>query len=601
MKFCERRDLIDRQSYVAQYVSLATFVIGVTTMLGSDDLLAAFACGTAFAWDGFFNKQTEQSVFSSVIDLLFNIAAFVYIGAWMPFDSFSNEGLSLSVWRLIVIAILVLLLRRLPIVIALYKWIPDIKTFREAVFSGHFGPIGVGAVFISTLAVGALPKPDNPSKDNQPELLAATIQPVVAFMVLCSIALHGLSIPFFSLGRRVHSVSRTWSRHQSMDVHGPEWATQTRRVSRPEEIVVNRDNVMERGEVGVSPVDEKKPMESEPASSLTPSSSEPSKEKVEDQPEGGAGVTAGDLTARTEGRPDDMPDNTVEEWREGRDIIIERQRGPGEEVEVQVKRGAAAEEDGEEVLHTIHGTASEIEFQLKHLKDRLREKAGHEKKHAEHGLEDIEEGTRELKDEAGKKVKIVEDALRPGRMSRHESEHSHTGILLQRRESQRSGGGDDEDNEEAWASDNDEQGLGPSRFSKEGDDGDGGRKRSKSPKQKALGARRHRTSIRRSLLGKVRSHKHFGSGKSRRSDDEDEETEGEERGRQVSSPLPESPTVARAFDMGHRRFESLGTPRSASPARSFRSVRFAAEGGETPSGSSTPRHIAFDLPDDTRS
>ena len=28
--------------------------------------------------------------------------------------------------------------------IALYKWIPDVKTFREAIFSGHFGPIGIG-------------------------------------------------------------------------------------------------------------------------------------------------------------------------------------------------------------------------------------------------------------------------------------------------------------------------------------------------------------------------------------------------------------------------------------------------------------------------
>lgn len=144
MKFCERHDLIDRQSIVAQYVSLAMLTIGVCTLLGSDDLLAAFACGTAFAWDGFFNRQTEQSSFSAVIDLLFNVASFVFVGAWMPFSSFQDAELTLSVWRLIVIAILVLLLRRLPIIIALYKWIPDIKTFREAVFSGHFGPIGIG-------------------------------------------------------------------------------------------------------------------------------------------------------------------------------------------------------------------------------------------------------------------------------------------------------------------------------------------------------------------------------------------------------------------------------------------------------------------------
>lgn len=144
MKYCERNDLIDRQSYVAQYVSLAFLTIGIMTMLGSDDLLAAFCCGTAFAWDGFFNRQTAESVFSSVIDLLFNVAAFVYVGAWMPFDSFSNATLTLSVWRLTVIAILVLLLKRLPIMIMLYKFIPDVKTLREAIFSGHFGPIGIG-------------------------------------------------------------------------------------------------------------------------------------------------------------------------------------------------------------------------------------------------------------------------------------------------------------------------------------------------------------------------------------------------------------------------------------------------------------------------
>jgi NhaP-type Na+/H+ or K+/H+ antiporter len=186
MKYCERKDLIDRQSYVAQYVSLAMFTIGVTTLLGSDDLLAAFASGTAFAWDGFFNKQTEQSVFSSVIDLLFNVTAFVYIGAWMPFNEFNSSTTSLTLGRLIAIAVLILLLRRLPVMIALYRWIPDIETFREAVFSGHFGPMGVGAVFISTLAKTQLPTPHNPPED-QVDVLAISIQPIVAFMVLCSI------------------------------------------------------------------------------------------------------------------------------------------------------------------------------------------------------------------------------------------------------------------------------------------------------------------------------------------------------------------------------------------------------------------------------
>ena len=140
LKFCEDHDFIDRQSYVAQYISLALLSNGITALLGSDDLLAAFASGTAFAWDSHFNEQTANSVFSSVIDLLFNVAVFVYIGAWMPFDAFNSEVTGVTVWRLIVLAILIILLRRLPIMLILYKWIPDVRTFREALFSGHFGP-----------------------------------------------------------------------------------------------------------------------------------------------------------------------------------------------------------------------------------------------------------------------------------------------------------------------------------------------------------------------------------------------------------------------------------------------------------------------------
>jgi sodium/hydrogen antiporter len=198
MKFCERRELIDRQSYVAQYVSLALLSNGLATILGSDDLLASFACGTAFAYDGWFNKKTEESMFSNVIDLLFNCACFIYIGAWIPFKDFNNPVLSLTPWRLVVISLLVILLRRLPIMLALYRWIPEVKTLREAVFSGHFGPMGVGAIFISTFALQQIPAFSVQSADRPPEtqleLLAATMQPIVSFIVLCSIAIRELSL-----------------------------------------------------------------------------------------------------------------------------------------------------------------------------------------------------------------------------------------------------------------------------------------------------------------------------------------------------------------------------------------------------------------------
>ncbi|KAG6915140.1 hypothetical protein DXG01_013079 [Tephrocybe rancida] len=328
MKFCQRHNLIDRHSYVAQYLSLAMLTIGITVMIGSDDLLAAFSCGTAFAWDGFFNRQTEEAVFSSVIDLLFNIAAFIYVGAWMPFSDFQDAETTLSVWRLIVIAILIFLLRRLPVMIALYKWIPDIKTFREAVFSGHFGPIGIGAVFISTLANETIHK-DKHLHGEQIERLADAIQPIVAFMVLCSIVLHGLSIPSFSLGRRVHSVSRTWSRHAT-----PDWTNQARVIERGADIVINRDSDMERGELGGA----EGKVQQDSQSRLSISDTRTPSVTVGGNGDDGESIHSEKMNAPTEGQPDATPDEgpTKTEWLEGHRRVVERLQSPGDDVEVEV-------------------------------------------------------------------------------------------------------------------------------------------------------------------------------------------------------------------------------------------------------------------------
>ncbi|KAJ7144325.1 Sodium/hydrogen exchanger family-domain-containing protein [Mycena epipterygia] len=204
MKVSHRRGFIDRESYVAQYLALALFTIGIASTIGSDDLLAAFAAGNAISWDGHFNDVIEHEVFSSVINLVLNCGCFVYIGAWMPFDSFDNSALGLTRWRLAVLFIGILALRRIPSLLLLFRLVPEIRTWREALFMGHFGPMGVSAIFVSTFALTRLPKPHDPPQ-NQQELLAACLQPIVSFVVLGSIIIHGLSIPFFSLGATLHS------------------------------------------------------------------------------------------------------------------------------------------------------------------------------------------------------------------------------------------------------------------------------------------------------------------------------------------------------------------------------------------------------------
>ncbi|WFD06492.1 hypothetical protein MVES1_001837 [Malassezia vespertilionis] len=216
IRYSEQHKLVDRESFVAQYVSLAMASMGANILLGSDDLLAAFACGTAFAWDGWFQKQTEDSNFSSIIDLLFNIATFVYIGAVMPWRSFNDGEIGISVWRLVVMTILILLLKRIPIVILLWKWVPDIKTFHEAMFAGYFGPMGVGAIFMCTYGRILLEYGQKFPPETTNDYLAFNIQPVVYFLVLSSTIVHGFTIPFFAFGRRAHvNIHRTLTRAPS--------------------------------------------------------------------------------------------------------------------------------------------------------------------------------------------------------------------------------------------------------------------------------------------------------------------------------------------------------------------------------------------------
>lgn len=102
-------------------------------------------------------------------------------------------------------AILILLFRRLPAVLLLKRAIPAMKTYREALFSGWFGPMGVGAVFLSKIAREEMLQV-YPTPAGQAEPLSIRlINPIVLFIVLSSVFVHGTTIPLFKLGRKIQT------------------------------------------------------------------------------------------------------------------------------------------------------------------------------------------------------------------------------------------------------------------------------------------------------------------------------------------------------------------------------------------------------------
>jgi NhaP-type Na+/H+ or K+/H+ antiporter len=95
--------------------------------------------GSAISWDGHFTVQTEDDAFASVIDYVLNCGCFIYIGAWLPFGDYNSPEYGITPWKLVVLMIAILALRRIPPLLMLYKFIPEIDSWKKALFSGHFG------------------------------------------------------------------------------------------------------------------------------------------------------------------------------------------------------------------------------------------------------------------------------------------------------------------------------------------------------------------------------------------------------------------------------------------------------------------------------
>ena len=226
IRAAHEKNLIDRESFLVFYFVLALFCAGSGSLLGMDDLLIGFSAGVGFSNDGWFTEKTEESHVSNVIDLLINLAFFVYFGTIIPWEQFNSSIINIKVWQLVVVAFLVLFFRRIPIMMALKPVIPDIKTWREALFAGHFGPIGVGAIFVAILARAELetdsttPLAVLPPPDFEHDNIIEMIWPITTFLVLTSIIVHGSSIAVFTLGKHINTLTITMSYTQANEDNG---------------------------------------------------------------------------------------------------------------------------------------------------------------------------------------------------------------------------------------------------------------------------------------------------------------------------------------------------------------------------------------------
>ncbi|KAK7948310.1 Sodium/hydrogen exchanger family-domain-containing protein [Apiospora aurea] len=179
LHFAEEKKWVDRESFIVFALSLALFI------------------------------TVPNSTLQPTIDMLLNVAIFMWYGAVCPWSMFLNNDV-IPIYRLIPLGILILLFRRPPVILAVQKFLPQVENIRQAIFMGFFGPVGVSGIFylyITLHFLGTLKVDGQQRKDVA--ALGEVVEVVVWFVTICSVVIHGLTIP---LGKFGVQLPRTISR-----------------------------------------------------------------------------------------------------------------------------------------------------------------------------------------------------------------------------------------------------------------------------------------------------------------------------------------------------------------------------------------------------
>jgi sodium/hydrogen antiporter len=151
--------------------------------------------------------------------MLLNLSVFMWFGAVAPWYHFAHNDI-IPIYRLIFLGILILLFRRIPIIFILHKKIHQIEEFQQAAFVGFFGPIGVSAVFYLYVCLDFLAQVTVDGEEREDaKKLGEVMMIVVWFLAICSIVVHGLSVPLGKLG---YNLPRTISSAFSTSLENPD-------------------------------------------------------------------------------------------------------------------------------------------------------------------------------------------------------------------------------------------------------------------------------------------------------------------------------------------------------------------------------------------
>ncbi|UNG16933.1 cation:proton antiporter [Stutzerimonas zhaodongensis] len=185
LAFAEHKKLVASSSLLGYTVAFSLLTLGLAKLLHTDGVLAVFAAGLAFNLFSEKHEEQEEENIQEAVAKLFTLPMFVIFGIALPLHEWVALG-----WPLVALALLVLLLRRPPVVMVMSSTWRHSLNSRDSLYLGWFGPLGIAAIYYAALAHSHLHDP--------------LYWHAASALIFASIMIHGVSAA---------PLSRLYSRH----------------------------------------------------------------------------------------------------------------------------------------------------------------------------------------------------------------------------------------------------------------------------------------------------------------------------------------------------------------------------------------------------
>ena len=183
LTLAHERDIIENSSLLSYTVAFSLMTLGATALFNADALIAVFAAGLAFNLAADRGDEQQEEDIQEAVAKLFTLPMFIIFGIALPIMEWLRLG-----WPLLALAMLILLLRRPPVILLLSPTLRPFLNLHDSAFTGWFGPIGIAAIYYAAFARGHVHDP--------------LIWHAGSAVIFASILLHGITAAPFT---RLHS------------------------------------------------------------------------------------------------------------------------------------------------------------------------------------------------------------------------------------------------------------------------------------------------------------------------------------------------------------------------------------------------------------